>query len=77
MNQAEKEITQLEAEFPAMSGKAFSDARKEALSAGLSVYQAEAGFIYEVFPDGKRHIVKEIEPPHVITVSQTATWNIH
>jgi hypothetical protein len=56
-------IERLEAEFPAVSGSAFATAHKEALDAGNSVLQSEQGCIYEVFPDGRRILVKTIDPP--------------
>jgi hypothetical protein len=46
------------------------DARKRALESGLSVLQSEGGTIYEVFPDGSRKQVKEIEPPTKVVSGQ-------
>lgn len=63
MNDDEKQIEKLEAEFPALAGLAFSRAREEALAAGLSVIESHDGVIYEVFPDGSRIERKRIEPP--------------
>ncbi len=57
------EIQQLESQLPAISGAAFAEARQRALASGLSVLQSQDGAIYEVFPDGHRVIVKQIEPP--------------
>ena len=53
----------LENQFPAVSGSAFAAARDQVLASGQSVLQSEQGFIYEVFPDGRRVLVKTIEPP--------------
>ena len=56
-------IESLETEFPAVSGSAFIAAREQVLASGQSVLQSEQGFIYEVFPDGRRVEVKKIEAP--------------
>jgi hypothetical protein len=56
-------IEQLESQFPTLSGVTFNAALKQTLEAGLSVMQSENGVIYEVFPDGRRVPVKQIEPP--------------
>ncbi len=53
----------LEGQFPAVSGSAFAAAREQVLASGQSVLQSEQGYIYEVFPDGRRVAVKKIEPP--------------
>lgn len=63
MSEAESQLRCLENTFPAMSGVAFAVARAEALAAGQSVMEAEGGVIYEIFPDGKRQVIKQIEPP--------------
>ena len=63
MPDQEDEIVRLENAFPALSGSAFAAARAEALASGQSVLQSEQGVIYEVFPDGRRRRIKEIEPP--------------
>jgi hypothetical protein len=63
---SEPEITELETQFPAMSGAAFTAAREETLASGQSVLESENGVIYEVFPDGTRIERKRIEPPTCI-----------
>jgi len=50
----EAEMEKLESEFPALASVAFA--------AGLSVMEADGDIIYEVFPDGHRVAVKEMEP---------------
>ena len=60
---SEAEIQQLESRFPLVSGAAFAAARQQVLASGQSVLQSEDGFIYEVFPDGRKVLVKAIEPP--------------
>jgi hypothetical protein len=59
----DQEIHKLESQFPAVSGTAFATARKQVLASGQSVLQSEDGVIFEVFPDGRREVVKRIEPP--------------
>lgn len=53
----------MESQFPAASGSAFVAARDLVLKSGQSVLQSENGVIYEIFPDGRRVPVKQIEPP--------------
>ena len=60
---SDQDIQFLENQFPAVSGAAFAAARQHALGSGLSVLHSEKGVIYEVFPDGRRIVVKQIEPP--------------
>ena len=63
---SDQDIQSLENQFPAVSGLAFVAARKHALGSGLSVLHSEKGVIYEVFPDGRRNVVKHIEPPTLV-----------
>jgi hypothetical protein len=53
----------LERQFPVAAASAFAAARERVLASGQSVLQSEQGYIYEVFPDGRRIVVKQIEPP--------------
>ena len=59
-------IENLETQFPAVSGLAFTAAREQVLASGQSVLQSEYGFIYEVFPDGRRVQVKKIDLPTAV-----------
>ena len=59
----EKQIEQLESEFPVASGVAFSRAYKDALASGLTVVVSDNGSIFEVSPDGQRRLIKTIVPP--------------
>lgn len=63
MPDQESEIQKLENQFPPVSGEAFAAARARVLASGQSVLQAEDGFLYEVFPDGRKVLVKQIEAP--------------
>jgi hypothetical protein len=60
---SDQDIEDLESQFPAASGSAFAAARERVFASGQSVLQSEQGVIYEVFPDGTRKRVKDIEPP--------------
>jgi hypothetical protein len=57
------DIERLEALFPATADEAFAAVRKRVLESGQSVLQLESGFIYEVFQNGERILIKKIEPP--------------
>ncbi len=63
MADQEMESQMLETQFPTLSVRAFAAARNTVMEAGLSVLQAEGQFIYRVFADWKKEVVKEIEPP--------------
>lgn len=60
---SEESVFKLEESFPQLAAEAFNDAHKKALQAGLSVLISEGDKVYEVFPDGKKILVKNIEPP--------------
>lgn len=60
---SDQDIQKLESQFPAVSGSAFAAARDRVLASGQSVLSSEDGAIYEIFPDGRRLLVKHIEPP--------------
>jgi hypothetical protein len=59
----EEHIEKLEADFPAMSGIAFSMAYQQSVDAGLHVLVSENGAIIEISPNGHRQFVKAIPPP--------------
>lgn len=59
----ERELDEMEADFPRKSGEAFSMASKRALAAGLSVTQVKGRTVFRIAPDGKRTIVKRIPAP--------------
>lgn len=60
---SDQEIQALESQFPPVSGQAFADARALVLASGQCVLQSEGGFVFRVFPDGRKELVKQIEPP--------------
>ena len=59
---SDQDIQQLESQFPALSGEAFASARRSVLASGQSVLQTEGAFLVRVFPDGRKEVVKQIEP---------------
>ena len=73
MADQENNVEVLESQFPAVSGSAFAAAREQVLASGQSVLQSEDGFIYEVFPDGRRVRVKQIEPPIPVVLGRKIT----
>ena len=60
---SEQEIQSLENRFPAMSGQAFAAARRRVLASGQSVLQTENGCVVREYSDGRKEVVKNIEPP--------------
>lgn len=60
---SDADLQVLERQFPAVSGQAFAAARQRVLDAGHSVLQTEDGVVLRVFPDGRKEVVKKIEPP--------------
>ncbi|MBK8038549.1 MAG: hypothetical protein IPK22_15680 [Verrucomicrobiaceae bacterium] len=60
---SDTDIQALESQFPAVSGQAFAAARQQVLASGQSVLQSEGGFVVRVYPDGRKDVVKPIEPP--------------
>jgi len=70
---SDQDIQQLESQFPAVSGLAFAAARERVLASGQSVLQSQDGTIYEVFPDGRRMAVKQVEPPSHFVIGSLFT----
>lgn len=70
MSATETQIELMENGFPSISGMAFAVARERVLASGQSVLQAENGVVYEVFPDGQKVVVKEIEKPVAVQKGQ-------
>jgi hypothetical protein len=60
---SDSEIDYLETQIPELAQAAVTIAYWQALAAGHSVLEAHDGVIYEIFPDGGRRFVKQIEPP--------------
>ncbi len=60
---SEADIDALESQFPAFSGQAFASAREQVLASGQSVLQTEGALVVREYPDGRKEVVKQIEPP--------------
>jgi hypothetical protein len=60
---SDQDIQKLETAFPALSGQAFAAARKRVREAGQTVLQSEGNAVMKVFPDGRKELVKRIDPP--------------
>lgn len=59
----EAEIEKLEAVFTAAARGVFANAYEQAIQSGLSVVISIDDKIVEVFPDGKKRLIKMITPP--------------
>ena len=64
------EIEQTEEQIPALAELAVKRAFEDALNAGQSVLTVESGTIVEVFPDGTKREIKQIEPSTPVTRGQ-------
>lgn len=58
----EKELNYLEEHIPELAEVAFKQAYWAALASGSSVLMSEKGNLVEIFPDGKRKIIKPLPP---------------
>ncbi|MCW1923310.1 hypothetical protein OKA05_12160 [Luteolibacter arcticus] len=63
---SEQDIQTLESQFPAISGRAFAAARQRVLASGQSVLQTEGSRLVREYPDGRKEVVKHIEPPILV-----------
>lgn len=63
---SDAEIDFLETQIPELAQAAVTIAFWEAMAAGHSVLEAHDGVIYEIFPDGSRKFIKQIQPPTAV-----------
>lgn len=70
---SDHDIQQLESQFPALSDRAFAVARQSVLASGQSVLQTEGAFVVRVFPDGRKEVVKQIEPSTPVKIGTIYT----
>jgi hypothetical protein len=70
MSESEKALRLSEEELPAKAGEVFAAARARVLASGQSVVESRNEFLYEVFPDGREIVLKQIEPPRKYRVGQ-------
>lgn len=59
----EQRLDELEALFPTLAEGVFIAAYRQALRSGCSVVVSEHDRIIEIFPDGRRELLKLITPP--------------
>jgi len=70
MADPEISIEYLENQIPALAQAAVTMAYWNTLASGQSVLETENGAIYEMFPDGTRRLIKQIEPPIQVQYGQ-------
>jgi hypothetical protein len=63
---SEEKNDELERRIPEWAEVALAQAYRRTLAAGYSVLVSDNGIIYEVFPDGTRKMIKQIEPPTLV-----------
>ena len=66
----EKEIDYLEEHIPELAEIAFKQAYWAALASGSTVLMSENGNLVEIFPDGKRKIIKPLPPSTPVVPGQ-------
>ena len=66
----EAALNYLEEHIPELAEAAFKQAYWAALASGSSVLMSENGNLVEVFPDGKRKIIKPLPQPTPVTPGQ-------
>jgi plasmid stabilization system protein ParE len=66
----EKEIQNLEEQFPYIAEASARQAYFDALSSGSSVLMVENSKLVEVFPDGSRKVIEKIAP-HILVKKGT------
>jgi len=71
---SEDEIINLEEQFPYIAETSVKQAYFEALSSGSSVLIAENDELVEVFPSGKKRVIKKIDPR--ISIKKGAKFKI-
>jgi hypothetical protein len=70
MSTPEKTMQYLEEHIPELAESAITQAYWQTLASGNSVLESENGVIFEVFPDGKRKIIKTTPPPTSISIGE-------
>jgi hypothetical protein len=62
MNMTEESMRFLEEHIPDLADAAVKQAYWQALATGSSVLVSEEGALAEIFPDGTRKVLKQLEP---------------
>lgn len=66
----EKELDYLEEHIPELAAVAFKQAYWAALASGSSVLMRENDNLVEIFPDGRRKVIKPLPPRTPVTPGQ-------
>jgi hypothetical protein len=70
MNMTEESMRFLEDHIPDLADAAVKQAYWHALATGSSVLVSEEGALVEIFPDGTRKVLKQLEPQTAVIVGQ-------
>ena len=70
MNMTEESMRFLEEHIPELADAAVKQAYWQALATGSSVLVSEKGALVEIFPDGTRKVLKQLEPQTAVTSGQ-------
>ena len=70
MNMTEESMRFLEEHIPDLADAAVKQAYWQALATGSSVLVSEEGALIEIFPDGTRKVLKQLEPQTAVTSGQ-------
>ena len=70
MNITEESMRFLEEHIPDLANAAVKQAYWQALATGSSVLVSEEGALVEIFPDGTRKVLKQLEPQTAVTSGQ-------
>ncbi len=62
MSMTEESMRYLEEHIPILADAAVKQAYWQALATGSSVLVSEEGALVEIFPDGTRKVLKQLEP---------------
>lgn len=70
MDMTEESIQYLEKHIPILADAAVKQAYWQALATGSSVLICEDDVMVEIFPDGTRKVLKQLEPQTIATLGQ-------
>lgn len=70
MSMTEESMQYLEEHIPILANAAVKQAYWQALATGSSVLVSEEDSLVEIFPDGTRKVLKQLEPQTTVTSGQ-------
>ncbi len=70
MSITEERLRFMEEKIPLLADAAIKQAYRQALASGSSVLVCENDALVEIFPDGTRKVLKQLEPQTSATVGQ-------